>query len=146
MVWNPETLRWEGNYQVLRDFDAQVMSSARPALITHYGAFASMKATSSRSTVGSAVQDGKRVPSEVPISTGAAPLNAPRIVGNMMFDPEKMCWVSTLSAEDDEPDPFANIDEEDASDRQGSAGFGDQDEDFEDDGGQPLRGGTITKE
>lgn len=146
MTWNPETLRWEGNYQVLRDFDAQVMSSARPALITHYGAFASMKATSSRSTVASDNRDGKSVPSEVSPSVSTAPLNAPRIVGNMMFDPEKMCWVSTLAAEDDEPDPFANIDEEDASDRQVSSRFGDQDDHFDEDGDQPLRGGTITRD
>ena len=146
MTWNPETLRWEGNYQVLRDFDAQVMSSARPALITHYGAFASMKATSSRSTVACGNQDGKRVPSEVSPSVSTAPLNAPRIVGNMMFDPEKMCWVSTLAAEDDEPDPFANIDEEDASYRQGSSGFGDQENYSDEDGDQPLRGGTITRD
>ncbi|GHJ86410.1 hypothetical protein NliqN6_2812 [Naganishia liquefaciens] len=146
MIWNPETLRWEGNYQALRDFDAQVMSSARPALITHYGAFASMKATSSRSTIAGDSKHGNRVPSDVSPSVSAAPLNAPRIVGNMMFDPEKMCWISTLAAEDDEPDPFANIDEEDASDRQGSSGLDDQDDHFDEDGVEPLRGGTITKD
>jgi hypothetical protein len=29
MKWNPQTLRWEGNEQVLRDFDA-VVTSTRP--------------------------------------------------------------------------------------------------------------------
>lgn len=146
MTWNPETLRWEGNYQVLRDFDAQVMSSARPALITHYAAFASMKATSSRSTVASGHGEVKGTAVE---QAAPPPLNAARVVGNMMFDPNKMCWVSTLSAEEDEPDPFAGIDDDDdfsdrLSTRHGS-GFGDQEDDqfgeYDD-----LRGGTITRD
>ena len=38
-----------------------------------------------------------------------------RKVGNMMFDPARMCWISTLAPEDDEPDVFADLadDEED---------------------------------
>jgi hypothetical protein len=35
MKRNPTTLRWEGNDQVLRDFDTVVGTSTRPALITH---------------------------------------------------------------------------------------------------------------
>ncbi|KAF8760993.1 cytokinesis regulator, partial [Rhizoctonia solani] len=34
MKWNPKTLRWEGNEQVLKEFDAHAAPS-RPALITH---------------------------------------------------------------------------------------------------------------
>ncbi|KAF5374820.1 hypothetical protein D9758_000402 [Tetrapyrgos nigripes] len=89
MKWNPQTLRWEGNEQVLRDFDA-VVTSTRPALITH------LTGSSIGSPVGS-------------FASGA------RIVGNMIFDPRRMCWISTLPPEDDEPDVFANLadDEED---------------------------------
>ncbi|KAF9527839.1 hypothetical protein CPB83DRAFT_379411 [Crepidotus variabilis] len=90
MKWNPQTLRWEGNDQVLRDFDAAVGSSTRPALITHL----------TGSVMGS------------PHGSFAA---GARIVGNMVFDPQKMCWISTLAPEHDEPDVFANLadDEED---------------------------------
>ncbi|KAJ3515280.1 hypothetical protein NLJ89_g1855 [Agrocybe chaxingu] len=90
MKWNPQTLRWEGNDQVLRDFDAAVGTSTRPALITH------LTGSSIGSPLGS-------------FASGA------RIVGNMVFDPTRMCWISTLPPDQDEPDVFANLadDEED---------------------------------
>jgi hypothetical protein len=90
MKWNPSTLRWEGNDQVLRDFDAAVGTSTRPALITHL----------TGSSIGSPV--------------GAFASGA-RKVGNMIFDPTRMCWVSTLAPEEEEPDVFADLadDEED---------------------------------
>jgi hypothetical protein len=86
MMWNPHTLRWEGNDQVLRDFEA---ASARPALITHL----------TGSSIGSPV----------------ASMNGGRQVGHMIFDPSKMCWISTLDPDEDEPDVFADLadDEED---------------------------------
>lgn len=90
MKWNPHTLRWEGNEQVLREFDA-VVTSTRPALITHL----------TGSSMGS------------PVGTFAS---GARIVGNMIFDPSRMCWISTLHPDEDEPDVFANLadDEEDS--------------------------------
>lgn len=92
MKWNPLTLRWEGNDQVLRDFDATVGSSTRPALITHL----------TGSSMGSPVNS---------FASGA------RKVGNMIFDPSRMCWVSTLPPEEEEPDVFANLaDDEDSDD------------------------------
>ncbi|KAI0307928.1 hypothetical protein B0F90DRAFT_1678605 [Multifurca ochricompacta] len=86
MRWNPQTLRWEGNDQALRGFDA-AMVPTRPALITHL----------TGSSVGSPVG---------PFASGA------RRVGNMIFDPGRMCWISTLSPEDDEPDVFADLADE----------------------------------
>jgi len=90
MKWNPLTLRWEGNENVLRDFDVAVGTSTRPALITHL----------TGSSMGSPASS---------FASGA------RIVGNMIFDPSRMCWISTLPPEEDEPDVFANLadDEED---------------------------------
>ncbi|KAK0208139.1 hypothetical protein DFS33DRAFT_1496588 [Desarmillaria ectypa] len=91
MKWNPQTMRWEGNEQVLRDFDA-VVTSTRPALITHL----------TGSSMGSPASS---------FGSGA------RIVGNMVFDPIRLCWISTLPPEEDEPDVFANLaDDEDDSD------------------------------
>lgn len=91
MKWNPQTLRWEGNDQVLREFDMAVGTSTRPALITHL----------SGSTVGSPM---------------GSFVSGSRIVGNMVFDPTRMCWISTLPPDEDEPDVFANLadDEEDS--------------------------------
>ncbi|EDR15743.1 uncharacterized protein LACBIDRAFT_291629 [Laccaria bicolor S238N-H82] len=62
MKWNPHSLRWEGNDQVLRDFDAAVGTSTRPALITQ------LTGSSIGSPAGS-------------FASGA------RVVGNMFFDP-----------------------------------------------------------
>lgn len=74
MVWNPATLRWEGNEAILRDFD--VVASSRPALISH-------------------------------IPTHNSPM---KIVGDMKFDPVRMCWISLT----EEEDPFASMaDDED---------------------------------
>ncbi|KAH7104614.1 hypothetical protein BKA62DRAFT_767674 [Auriculariales sp. MPI-PUGE-AT-0066] len=100
MKWNPSTLRWEGNEQALRDFDATVGTSTRPALITHF----------SGSSIGS------------PIGSFAG---GARVVGNMIFDPTRMCWISRLPPEEEEPDVFADM------------------ADDEDDGFEEGRGGTI---
>jgi hypothetical protein len=99
MKWNPTALRWEGNDQALRDFDA-VGTSVRPALITHL----------TGSSIGS------------PVGTFA---NGARVVGNMIFDPTRMCWISTLPPDEDEPDVFADL------------------ADDEEDGGWETKGGTI---
>jgi hypothetical protein len=90
MKWNPQTLRWEGNDQALREFDA-AMAPSRPALITQ------LTGSSIGSPVGSFASGARRV-------------------GNMIFDPGRMCWISTLSPEDEEPDVFADLaDDEDSS-------------------------------
>ena len=92
MVYNPATLRWDGNDQVLRDFDAAMGTSTRPALITQ------LTGSQSGSPAGSFA-------------------NGARIVGTMYFDPTQMRWISTLPPDEDEPDVFANLaDTEDDSD------------------------------
>ncbi|KAH9944115.1 uncharacterized protein BXZ73DRAFT_39151 [Epithele typhae] len=92
MKWNPHNLRWEGNDQALRDFDAAVGTSTRPALITH------LTGSSIGSPVGS-------------FASGA------RVVGTMVFDPQRMCWISTLPPDEEEPDVFADLaDDEDDDD------------------------------
>lgn len=97
MKWNPTTLRWEGNDSALKDFDAATMST-RPALITH------LTGSSIGSPVGS-------------FASGA------RVVGNMIFDPNRMCWISTLSPDEDEPDVFAELaDDEDDDDWEAKGG------------------------
>ncbi|KAG9128466.1 hypothetical protein FRC07_011223 [Ceratobasidium sp. 392] len=90
MKWNPKTLRWEGNEQVLKEFDSHLPSS-RPALITHF----------TGSTLGG-----------IASPTGSFLASGARIVGNMMFDPVRMCWISRLPPEEDEPDVFAGLADE----------------------------------
>jgi hypothetical protein len=86
MRWNPQLRRWDGNEQALRDFDGFTGNSARPALITHLTA---------------ACISGN-------LALGITP--GMRVVGNMIFDPEKMCWLPKEPS--NEPDPFAGIDDD----------------------------------
>ena len=73
MFFIPKTLRWEGNEQILRDFDALVASSSRPASITNLsGQTAS------------------------PPVNGQSSATTPKVVGSMLFDPIKVCWVHQL--------------------------------------------------
>jgi len=89
MKFNPKTSRWEGNESVLRDFDA-VLTSTRPALIT--------------------------LPKAAPGSPAGSFASGMRRVGNMIFDPARLCWISALAPEEEEPDVFANMaDDEDES-------------------------------
>lgn len=99
MTWNPLSQRWEGNYGVLRDFENQTTTSVRPALIAHYVA---------NSSTGGASPGG--------IAQSASSLH---IVGDMRFDSDKMCWISILPPEEDEPDPFEGMadDEGDSFDK-----------------------------
>lgn len=136
MTWNPQTLRWEGNYGVLREFDNHLASSVRPALIAYRAPNASNKS-------GSADKDhqrdsgrdknsdkGDRSISNSTSNFSANPMSsAVRVVGNMMFDPERMCWTSTLPDEEEEADPFEGLadDEDDDTffqDRRGGGGGG----------------------
>jgi len=91
MRWNPNNLRWEGNDEALRDFDIAAGTSTRPALITQL----------SGSACGSPAAS---------FASGA------RVVGNMVFDPARMCWISTLAPEEDEPDVFANLADDEEED------------------------------
>ncbi|KAG9100336.1 hypothetical protein FS749_015636 [Ceratobasidium sp. UAMH 11750] len=99
MKWNPKTLRWEGNEQVLKEFDAHLPSS-RPALITHF----------TGSTLG------------VMSPTGSFLASGARVVGNMMFDPVRMCWISRLPPEEDEPDVFAGLADDEGDEWEDKAG------------------------
>lgn len=82
-------------------------SSTRPALITKLTGAA----------LGSPITSSTGVP-------GA------RVVGNMLFDPIKMCWVSQLPPEEEEPDVFAEM----ADDEDDDGG------DWEKDKGGTIRG------
>jgi hypothetical protein len=100
MSWNPVAHIWEGNEAVLDVFDriSQQPTSSRPARITPLTTIA-------------------------PGSTTSAVHASMRVVGDMRFDPEKMCWVSNLAPEDDEPDPFEGWgDDEDDEDEDGEGG------------------------
>lgn len=126
MTWNPHKLRWEGNESILNDFDAPSpcagingtgTGTVRPALITHYTPSASDRlhitdpTAFNKDTIAGGVQ-GEGISGissgtgtgTGTAATGRASLNpglaTVRIVGDMKFDPEKMCWVSLVPEED----------------------------------------------
>lgn len=110
MRYNPKTLKWEGNDQALQAFEP-ALASSRPALITQLtgtsiSSLASLAGRSS-SALGGVGGSAVKVPPGSPSAT------ALKVVGNMQFDPIRMCWVSLLSKEEDEPDPFEGIDDDD---------------------------------
>lgn len=116
MTWNPTTLRWEGNESVLRDFDNIPLStSARPALITHFSGAAGFPSSSSLSTISPTTGASG---SGLPMTHGHnANQGTIRIVGDMRFDPEKMCWVSLG---EEEPDPFEGMADDEDEDAGGT--------------------------
>lgn len=87
MHYNPTTFRWEGNENLVQDFDTAPAKSPKPApaLITNV----------------------------------SASQNA-QVVGGMVFDPQRMCWLRLASqqpatngavAVQDEDDVFAGLDD-----------------------------------
>lgn len=86
MVWNPQTMKWEGNESALRAFEHVLSSSARPALISPFPAH-SPGLSKGRSSKG--------------LTAG---LGGVRVVGEMVFDPVKMSWFNLDDQGEDELD------------------------------------------
>eukprot|EP00842_Homolaphlyctis_polyrhiza_P006339 jgi/Hompol1/6706/HPOL_001637-RA len=81
MVYNPVLQVWEGNESVLSDFEKTLSALSTPTAATH---------TPTRPVLMQHIPSGKQ----------------PERVGDMVFDPEKMCWIGN----EEEADIFADID------------------------------------
>lgn len=95
MYYNPKTMKWEGNEQVLDRFTKLDAIDKKPLLIK----------SKSQINETAAHDEGLAKPSTM---KPAKRLKKPRIVGKMMFDDENLRWVS-VHGEDEEQDPFAGI-------------------------------------
>ncbi|GAC97459.1 hypothetical protein PHSY_005045 [Pseudozyma hubeiensis SY62] len=115
MRWNPQALRWEGNEDVLRDFDQVIQSSTRPALISQ------MTGSSTSSALNQAAGYSSPLSPESSTLMGKIASGA-RVVGDMLFDPVQMRWVHKSG--DEEEDVFAEFDEphEDGDDSHDASG------------------------
>lgn len=85
MTYNPRTHRWDGNEEILRDFDniapRDVFTPPRPALISNI--------------------------------TGGS-IRGVQVVGGMIFDPQRMCWLNNSNGDGDgidENDPFEGLED-----------------------------------
>lgn len=96
MYYNPKTMKWEGNEQILDKFTKLDSIDKKPLLIksisqpihpTRHDSFS--KATTEKSKTTKRIRN-------------------PRVVGKMMFDDENLRWVS-VNGNDDEQDLFAGI-------------------------------------
>ncbi|CEH15369.1 hypothetical protein CBOM_03686 [Ceraceosorus bombacis] len=126
MRWNSIKRCWEGNENMLRDFENALSSSTRPALITQMPAsyqtagagasrlcsptiaspsFQSAHAIAAASTSGLLPGHGH---------AKATNKDCPQVVGSMVFDAQSMKWVPADGVE--EPDPFANLEDDSTED------------------------------
>ena len=80
MTWNPSLFRWEGNEVTLEDFDR------------HQAVTPPRPALITNINGNSGISKGIQV------------------VGGMVFDPQRMCWLK-MDEEDDEEDPFDGLDD-----------------------------------
>ncbi|TIA93500.1 hypothetical protein E3P81_00928 [Wallemia ichthyophaga] len=141
MKYDPLTRKWDGNHYepALRELERAKEResgggskggsegiSVRPALITHFGANRSRSNTNNTSNTNNVHDnahsiDGKSTTSDTPLNTSHSKphstsyLNQPtKVVGDMVFDPVRMCWLT--NAHDDE-DVFANLSSSSSSSR-----------------------------
>lgn len=111
MRWNPILKKWEGNEQEGRDFENAIRGTGRPALISHLS-FGPLKgSTDPMSPPPVIVSNPALLTSPTIIGTPSATLN---VVGGMVFDPIKLCWMRQDGQE--EEDPFEILADESASD------------------------------
>lgn len=96
MYYNPKTMKWEGNEQILDKFTKLDSIDKKPLLIK------------SKSLPSDAVRRETALKTSTSKSKGAKRAKNPRIVGKMMFDEENLRWVS-VNGNDDERDLFAGI-------------------------------------
>ncbi|ORY31775.1 hypothetical protein BCR39DRAFT_597905 [Naematelia encephala] len=111
LTYDPDKQKWLGNDEAYRKFSPPPRNTIRPALITP---FPGSSSSGNVPTISSA---------NVRQSSATAAI---RVVGDMRFDPEKMCWVHI--GQEPEEDPFAGMldadDEDDVGFNKGGGGSG----------------------
>ncbi|KAK3315147.1 hypothetical protein B0H66DRAFT_577121 [Apodospora peruviana] len=94
MCYNPETFRWEGNDNVLSNFDAPA-SSPSTASVPHY-----------------LMRERENATPRPALITNIGATKGVQVVGGMVFDPQNMCWLklgpnhSTAGHKADQHDPM----------------------------------------
>ncbi|SGY30543.1 BQ5605_C002g01162 [Microbotryum silenes-dioicae] len=113
MTWNPSLGRWEGNENVLKEFDRVLSSSTRPALITQLSSSLSPGRIAFPSTDDASPTESSTAaisPRTVKlVAASAANIANVKVVGSMVFDPVRMSWHSLAGPDDeDELDLFGD--------------------------------------
>lgn len=103
MHFDVKTCRWEGNNEDLRRFDSAGYGPSYGIYnnsINHHGNFG-------HSPHPSTIGNGGKTPGLIAFISP----NEIKVVGDMVFDPARMCWISIR--EDEEEDPFEGLDDMD---------------------------------
>lgn len=122
MQWNPNLFKWEGNENALASFDAAVQPPHSPKHATGSGGLKAAPAL---------------------ISNVGAAKGGVQVVGGMVFDPQRMCWLKMAPSQtsrhlsgtgsnprspdtvDQDEDPFAGLDDlDDDKDKKSVVGAG----------------------
>ena len=111
MVFNPQTLRWEGNENSLAPFEFPApLQTPTPTSHATY--------ISHRQTAQPTPPSPPRPALITPLASDYSNQNI-KVVGGMVFDPRRMCWLKLRPGEggkspsvaEDEEDPFAGLED-----------------------------------
>lgn len=118
MVFNPNTLRWEGNENSLATFDFPApLTTPTPTSHTPASSYLSHHHQPSARQV--ALPPSPPRPALItPLASDYSNQNI-KVVGGMVFDPRRMCWLKLRPGEggpspsvtEDEEDPFAGLED-----------------------------------
>ncbi|KAI9813894.1 MAG: hypothetical protein M1832_006041 [Thelocarpon impressellum] len=115
MQYNPTLFRWEGNENALAPFDAPLPPPSQTSPLSHA---AHGPAEASSRFEGGASQRPALITN---INTASPTV---QVVGGMVFDPQRMCWLKLSQQQsaadeeaDDSDDPFAGLDDLDEGGR-----------------------------
>lgn len=121
MVFNPQTLRWEGNENVLAPFDIPPPLQT-PTPTSHFPKPSTMLPNHHHSHSQPPPASPPRPALITPLASDYSNQNI-KVVGGMVFDPRRMCWLKlrpgdvghnnprSPSVTEDEEDPFAAIED-----------------------------------
>lgn len=100
MHYNVQTCQWEGNNEDLRRFDSAGYNQYSNNHNNH-------NSNNHNHHNNSSVNGGGKAPGLIAFISS----NEIKVVGDMVFDPARMCWISIR--EDEEEDPFEGLDDMD---------------------------------
>lgn len=105
MHYNDETCRWEGNNGDLQRFDSMNCGPGYQTYTSHTGPHGFLSHSTQNSTTG----NGGKTPGLIAFISP----NEIKVVGDMVFDPARMRWISIR--EEEEEDPFDGLEDMDVT-------------------------------
>lgn len=112
MKWNPSLYSWQGNEEEFDQLEWNTDNHTQAPFANGPPPLAA-GVSASQTSPGSQANAAKVTPALICNPSGAS--KAAHIVGGMVFDPERMCWLAARrqdsACQDDDEDPFAGIED-----------------------------------